>query len=70
MDGRKYVITRGGHGYPDVEFKLKGKSKDTLTTSNKNLIVRFVKENLQPTHCIDNKFMIDLETIPHRAMLI
>lgn len=46
MDGNKYVITRSGHGYADVEFKLKNKGKDTLTTSNKNLVVRFVKESL------------------------
>ena len=42
MDGRHYIITRGGHGYPDVEFKVKAGGKDTLTTSNKNLFVKLI----------------------------
>ena len=41
MDGRQYVIIRGGHGYPDVEFKLQG-GKDTLTTTSKNLYVKLI----------------------------
>ena len=43
MAGREYVITRSGHGYYDVEFKLKDAGKQVLTTSNKNLIVTFIK---------------------------